>query len=213
MSRLLGRLLTQSFPGKRTGLSDSAPAVVGEDSTTTDSYTSRGLDLWLESLRNRETARILDLGILRSANLVYCSARGWDMGIVGYSRGSLVDHCRRFSHDEPFDAVLCWDIPNYCESDDEFAELGQWLGGVLRHGAPILLSLATRTPYDDAPAQYEMVADNRIRFTRTSGESSRSTIFAQSRLGRLWPDFFSDRSFLLRSGWQEHVLHRRGKED
>lgn len=213
MSRLLARLLTQSFPGKRAGISDATTVVVEEDSATTDTYASRGLDLWLESLQHSETVRVLDLGVLRSANLAFCSAKGWDLGIVGHSQGSVLAHCERFSFREPFDAALCWDLPNFCDSEEDFAGLGQWLASALKPGAPVLMSLATRTPYDSAPAGYEIVDEGRIRFTRGSGVADRSTIFPQSRLGRLWPTFSSDRSFLLRSGWQEHVLHRHGKED
>ena len=77
-------------------------------------------------------------------------------------------------------------------------------------GALVMACLATRAPYASLPGQYAIEAPDRLSFLPSSVAQLRcSETHSSSELAKLWPNFESVRSFLLRNGMQEIVLRRR----
>ena len=206
MTKLLARLLTRSFPGNRDQI--AAPVIAEESAVPDDTYESRAFADWNELIADRSAAKVLDLGPLRPRALTFFSERSIDLGILNLSPPELVSQVEQFDGSGPYQGLLAWDLLNYCNDAEEFAALGSWLAERLTTGAPALLSLATKTPYGDRPAVYDVVDSNRLR-VHPSGSLRRDVLYAGSRLPRLWPEFDVKRSFLLRNGMQEFVLTRR----
>lgn len=206
MTSLLARILTRSFPGNRADLDDGSVSVVPE--TSEDEYESQAFTLWGSSLQDGEHKRILDLGPLRSSNLNYFAGRGCDLGVVGLEPERIPEQAERFETDGLYSGALCWDLPNYCDDEAAFEALGAWLAERLVSQAPVHLALATQAPYGDRPAHYEIVNDQRLKCESSTATGRRTQVFRNARLPKLWSQFEVQRSFLMRTGWQEHVLRR-----
>lgn len=206
MSKLLARLLTRSFPGNRNEL--GTPALNAQAPPAEESYESRAFAGWNELIAARGAAKILDLGPLRAQALAFFSERQIDLGILNLAPQAIGEQLAQFSARGPSQGALCWDLPNYCQDDAEIVLMGEWLAERLTTGAPVFLALATKSPYAERPAHYEVVAADRLRAT-AAAEHKRSRIWPGSRLNRYWPAFDVKRSYLLRNGMQEFVLTRR----
>lgn len=206
MSNLLAKLLTRSFPGKRE--EPAEPAILDLPVVSDGSYESRAFALWNEEGRRRGIVKVLDLGGLRAANLQFFSERGMDLGVVNLEPEDAGGQLERFADNAPYQACLAWDLPNFLDDEAELAALGEWLAGQLTTGAPVFLSLATKTPYREVPASYEIVAEDQLRVLSDHAYQSRTQVYPGTRLAKLWPAFESVRSFLLRNGMQEFLLRR-----
>ncbi len=155
--------------------------------------------------------RILDLGKVHTRSLNFFQEMGagvgvmdLDISLVGTAFEMQLEGYRDWG---PFDGVLAWDLPNYLEAE-ELTVLGQWLEAHTTAPSPLLVCMATRTPYADRPGKYSI--ENRTTLVADSAgiEVNRTQRHVPNVLKRSWPAFSPIRSYLLRSGMQEFVLTR-----
>ncbi|MDX1569113.1 MAG: hypothetical protein R3200_01420 [Xanthomonadales bacterium] len=205
MSKLLGKLLTRSFPGKRE--EPSGPAIIEGPIVSDGSYESLAFNLWNEEIQRRNAVKVLDLGRVRAANLNFFMDRGVDLGIVNLIPEEGIDQLERFSTSGPYQGALLWDLPNYFGTDD-LKSMGQWLADQLTTNAPVFLTLATKTPFRELPASYEILGEDTLRIESDHAYLARTELCSGTRLGKLWPQFENVRSFLLRNGMQEFLFRR-----
>ncbi|MEM7705717.1 MAG: hypothetical protein AAF358_09210 [Pseudomonadota bacterium] len=214
MPNLLARLLTRSFPGKsETQFQPLGPDASDPASDAPVGYESRAFKLWIESLAQSglESPRILDLGKVHAQTLGFFQKLGASFSVMDLDislKGTAFEMALEAYRDwGPFDGVLAWDLPNYMASD-ELSVLGTWLEAHTGTPCPLLVCMATRTPYADQPGRYSVVDEATLLVDPGSSEVTRTDRHVPNVLKRAWPSFSPNRSFLLRNGMQEFVLTR-----
>ncbi|MFK7955555.1 MAG: hypothetical protein AB8B96_05625 [Lysobacterales bacterium] len=213
MPNLLARLLTRSFPGKSdTQFQPLGPEASDPKSDAPAGYESRAFRLWLDTLPGREghSPRILDLGRVHARTLSFFQNLGARLGVmdldlttVGTAFEMQLETYRDWG---PFDGVLGWDLPNYL-AEEELVVLGKWLEAHTTPPCPVLICMATRTPYADSPVQYSIETDTTL-ITESSEGGSKTERHPPNVIKRAWPAFAPNRSYLLRNGMQEFVFTR-----
>lgn len=216
MSKLLGKLLTRSFPGKPSEafpvLNPSAEPVDGTaagNQAEARGYESRAFALWLDELVKLNGSHLIDFGPMRPQSVTFFGDYHMGLSILGLDAAEdLNDQLAAFEPDGQYDAALCWEIPNYVDPLG-LEVMGRWLAQHIKPGGVVMLSLAVNSPYADLPSSYGIVDTNHLECIQTKSDANRQQRYSTRELTKYWPSFTPIRSFLLRSGRQEYVLRRR----
>lgn len=200
-----------------------APAAAGAQHI---SRRSSGLNEFTRALAGQQDLRILDLGITSPINIarltelghkVYTEdvlgASGDHSLVMGTDNGKPMYDVPRFLAEnlvfekELFDAVLCWDIPDYMP--EAFVKpMVERFHSVMKPGAILLAFFHTRDAGPDAPCYRYHLAGNDTLELYPGARFRLQRVFNNRHIENLFRDFASLKFFLARDNVREVLVVR-----
>lgn len=178
-------------------------------------HTSLAFPALLRSCSGKR-ARILDLGRLCEQNISalypYASKIYLEDLVSTLSDNpgmalppSYFDGLRALSKERPIDLILCWDILNYF-SGPELKEFGDAVSGCSHSGTKLFLIRPTAKFMATRPYFFKFLTPEKLLYMPMGGEMVERAAPKKTELQRAMPQFYRQRSFLLRNGFEEHIL-------
>ncbi len=210
---MLTKLLTRSFPGKS---NEPSTARLQDEALLPElaNYESKALKLWFENVSESEQADILDLGPASNHVLTLCQSLG-RLTVCNMNADSLelapnklaADLCQSIGENR-YAGALIWDYVNFLDPD-QLKEVGKVLAKNMLPAGSVMVGLFTRDPVPEAPGTYQFLPDWRIAYQPQKFSTEKSHRYTPGELAKLWPEFESDRAYLLQHGVHEVVLRKR----
>lgn len=206
----------------------SAPAAEAPVAETAERVTRRssGLNEFTRALVGQESLRILDLGMTSPINIgrltelghkVYTedvlTASGEPSMVMATDNGKPVYDVARFLSEnlvfdkELFDAVLCWDIPDYMP--EAFVKpMVERFHSIMKPGAILLAFFHTRDAGPDAPCyRYHLAGQDTLEL-HPGARFRLQRVFNNRHIENLFKDFASLKFFLARDNVREVLVVR-----
>lgn len=112
--------------------------------------------------------------------------------------------------DDPYDAILVWDLLNYL-GKPLFAALMAHLAPAVTGDTHLHAYIGARRTLPAEPAQYRLRDDGKVE-ARVRGPAMRACpCYHQMELRHLLPQFGVERSMLLQNGMQEYLFKGQGR--
>ncbi len=203
----------------------AAGTAVGEEASRLTRRSS-GLNEFTRAIAGQQDLRILDLGITSPINIarltelghkVYTedvlSASGDPSLVIATENGKPMYDVPRFLAEnlvferELFDAVLCWDIPDYMP--EAFVKpMVERFHSVMKPGGILLAFFHTRDAGPDAPCyRYHLVGPDTLEL-HPGARFRLQRIFNNRHIENLFRDFASLKFFLARDNVREVLVVR-----
>lgn len=112
--------------------------------------------------------------------------------------------------DEPYDAILAWDLLNYLDKP-LFAALTAHLAPAVTGDTHLHAYIGARRTLAAEPAQYRLQDDGRVEVLARSTATRECPCYHQMELRHLLPQFGVVRSMLLQNGMQEYLFKGQGR--
>ena len=187
---------------------------------------SSGLKEFTRALAGQQNLRILDLGITSPINIAHFTELGHKMyteDVLGASgdhslvmateNGKPMYDVPRFLSEnlvfekELFDAVLCWDIPDYMP--EAFVKpMVERFHSIMKPGGILLAFFHTRDAGPDAPCYRYHVTGQDMMELHPGARFRLSRVFNNRHIENLFHDFASLKFFLARDNVREVLVVR-----
>ena len=199
----------------------AGPTDNASESVPTEHH-SPGLEVALETVSDRESVRVLDLGPAVAANFEYLSeicrhiryvdllGRGGPISEFGETDGQELRRlARRMLPSDwgVFDLVIAWDLINYLD-DSRVEAVVERLRALCRDGAILFAMIATTGEVPAAPPTYTIVDRSAVMCEGETVAVVECPRRPPAAVERLLSGFSVERSFILRHGIQEYVAVR-----
>lgn len=183
-------------------------------------FPTRALRTFLDAVRRRPAAVLLDLGPVIGPNITFlgeevsCKIHVEDLfaDVDRHVRQSTVDTLPDFLRtrlrlpDASVDGVLCWDLIDYLDAASAGVLAGE-LVRVLRPGGVLLGLFATAASIDPRYTKYVIVDDQHLRYRPYPAARGRQRVLENRDIIRLFDRLRVSDSVLLKSALRE-VLFR-----
>ncbi len=179
-------------------------------------YRARGLERVLTELR--PGSRVLDLGPPDQGNFDFFTDRGVILHIADIHRASEDNHGRRMAEnqlsfnkveaEEPFDAVLGWDVVDYLPTV-ALRSFDRWLADLSHADTLVYLLVSRDGGIPGKPSRFLVKEGYRVAHIPTSNQNISGFSHTTLRLNQQLVSYREEAGYLLKHGWQEHLLRRR----
>ena len=172
-----------------------------------------------------ERVEILDLGTPLGANVEFLAPLGCKLyiedlytalsnrqprGAEGESAGpEFFAEFLPLPAEVRFDAIFAWDLFNYLKRE-ELAQFAAHLDRYCRPGTRIFAVVSILKQMPAQPLRFRFHDEGSLIYERRTAGERPSPRLATAELPELLKGFRVDRTFLLRNGYQEHLLVREG---
>jgi len=112
--------------------------------------------------------------------------------------------------DDPYDAILAWDLLNYLDKP-LFAALAAHLAPAVTGDTQLHAYIGARKTLAAEPAQYRLQDEGKVEVRTRSAVTRACPCYHQMELRNLLPQFGVARSTLLQNGMQEYLFKGQGR--
>jgi len=185
------------------------------------SYNSPLITAMSAHLQKHPSAFVLDLGAARRANVEYYARFGAKVfveDILAEKRAMQAEHgeepssvTKTFSEQttgSTFDLIVSWDTLNYLTSTEALA-MGKELGRLARPGALLHVMVWASQTMPKQPLALDVTSDEQVTYELSESDRVQAPRWGITAVTKFFPEFERMRTFLARSGLEEHLLVRK----